>query len=130
MSGELTTGHVAAAGLGSIAAGLFGDAYVTAIESMGGTPTDNLVTALAQIPATGLSSDPMALAVGAACACAPWLAFARYLIRAGSYRNGEEHGSSRWGTVKEGRAFMDARDPPEQHTLQPRLRPGAQAREV
>ena len=111
MSGDLSAGHVAAAGIGSVAAGLVGNAYVTAIESMGGAPTDNLVNALAKIPTTGFSSDPMALAVGAACACAPWLAFARYLIRAGSYRNGEEHGSSRWGTVKEGKAFMDAKDP-------------------
>lgn len=29
----------------------------------------------------------------------------------GNRRNGEEHGSARWGTVREGRAFMDVRHP-------------------
>ena len=33
------------------------------------------------------------------------------LVRAGTYRQGEEHGSARWGTLKEGRAFMDRKDP-------------------
>ena len=60
---------------------------------------------------TGLTSEPMALAVGLMAACVPWAIWARNLVRAGTYRQGEEHGSARWGTLKEGRAFMDRKDP-------------------
>lgn len=52
----------------------------------------------------------MALAVGLMAACIPWAVWARSLVRAGTYRQGEEHGSARWGTLKEGRAFMDRKD--------------------
>ena len=107
---SVATGRQAAlAAAGSAAAFLAGDAYAAALSAMEGDLGSSLTGAILQIPATGLSADPLPLAVGAACACVPWIAWARFLIRAGSYRNGEEHGSSRWGTVKEGKAFMDQR---------------------
>ena len=100
-----------AAVIGSIAAFGAVDAYANTAAHLEGPLGETLATALSRIPEHGLSADPLPLAVGAAVACMPWLAWARYLIRAGSYRNGEEHGSSRWGSIKEGKAFSDIREP-------------------
>lgn len=100
-----------AAAIGSIAAFGAVNAYANMAAHLEGPLGETLATAVSRIPEYGLSADPLPLAVGAAAACMPWLAWARYLIRAGSYRNGEEHGSSRWGSVKEGKAFSDIREP-------------------
>ena len=109
---ELSTAKQALlAGAGSIAAFLAGDAYTAALQSLDGGLADNVTAALAQIPATGLSADPLPLAIGGACACLPWLGWARWLMGHGKRRDGEEHGSARWGTRAEGRAFMDLKDP-------------------
>ena len=109
---EISTGRQALlAGAGSAAAFVAGDAYTAALQSMGGPLADNVTAAIAQIPATGLSADPLPLCVGAAAACVPWVAWSRWLMGHGKRRDGEEHGSARWGTRSEGRAFMDLRHP-------------------
>jgi type IV secretion system protein VirD4 len=57
------------------------------------------------------SAEPLPLAVGLACAAGVWLAWARRLSLAGEHRSGEEHGSARWASPREARAFADHRDP-------------------
>lgn len=87
-----------------------GDALASG-ASASGFPSCGAAALLSAVPATGVTADPMALAVGLMAACIPWTVWARSLVRAGTYRQGEEHGSARWGTLKEGRAFMDPKDP-------------------
>ena len=94
----------------SIASFCAGDALASA-ASASGFPRCDALTLLSEMLETGLTSEPMALAVGLMAACVPWAIWARRLVRAGTYRQGEEHGSARWGTLKEGRAFMDRKDP-------------------
>lgn len=99
-----------AASAASIACFCAGDALASAASASGFPRCDALVL-LSEMLETGLTSEPMALAVGLMAACVPWAIWARRLVRAGTYRQGEEHGSARWGTLKEGRAFMDRKDP-------------------
>lgn len=99
-----------AAGAASAACFCAGDALAAAAAASG-FPACDAPVLLSAIPETGLAAEPMALAVGLMAACIPWAVWARSLVRAGTYRQGEEHGSARWGTLKEGRAFMDGKDP-------------------
>ena len=99
-----------AAGAASAACFCAGDALAAAAAASG-FPACDAPVLLSAIPETGLAAEPMALAVGLMAACIPWAVWARSLVRAGTYRQGEEHGSARWGTLKEGRAFMDSKDP-------------------
>ena len=39
--------------------------------------------------------------------CVVWLVWLRFVAFMGNYRAGEESGSARWGTLKEGKAFKD-----------------------
>lgn len=94
----------------SVVCFLAGD-VLTGAAFASGFPECDAMTLLSKVPETGLSTEPMALAVGLMAACIPWAIWARNLVRAGTYRQGEEHGSARWGTLKEGRAFMDAKNP-------------------
>ena len=98
-----------AAGAASAACFCAGDALAAAAAASG-FPACDAPVLLSAIPETGLAAEPMALAVGLMAACIPWAVWARSLVRAGTYRQGEEHGSARWGTLKEGRAFMDRKD--------------------
>lgn len=54
---------------------------------------------------------PSSLCAGLVAACGIWMVWAYSLSREGNYRQGEEHGSARWGTIKQGRKFMDAAHP-------------------
>ena len=56
----------------------------------------------------GFSADPIALCAAALGACAVWVASANHLMGSAGTRKGEEHGSSRWATKAEMRAFADA----------------------
>lgn len=67
-------------------------------------------------------SDPLSLALGAALACGVWLIWAKELERRGSYRRGEEHGSSRWATQKEMASYSDASHPDNNIILSRRSR--------
>lgn len=99
-----------AAALASAACFCIGDALAGA-AALSGFPARDVSALLAKALETGVTAEPMALAVGLMAACVPWAVWARGLMRAGTYRQGEEHGSSRWGTLKEGRAFRDAKGP-------------------
>ena len=92
------------------------DAYAACLLSIPGQPASNLAAALEALPAWlasghALSTEAGPLATGVVAACGVWIAWAYSLIREGNFRSGEEHGSARWGKRREGRKFMDARDP-------------------
>lgn len=74
------------------------------------------IEALAQLPgwiAGGGIGRANALAplTGVLAACAIWGIWVHRALRGGTFRRGEEHGSSRWGTVDEGKGFMNRDDP-------------------
>ena len=74
------------------------------------------IEALAQLPgwiAGGGIGRANALAplAGVLAACAIWGIWVHRALRGGTFRRGEEHGSSRWGTVDEGKGFMNRDDP-------------------
>ncbi len=92
------------------------DAYTACLLSIPGQPASNLAAALEALPAWlasghSLSAQAGPVATGVVAACGVWIAWAYSLIREGNFRSGEEHGSARWGKRREGRKFMDARDP-------------------
>lgn len=47
------------------------------------------------------------LLFGGACFLIIWMIWLRYVAFIGNYRSGEESGSARWGTLKEGKKFKD-----------------------
>lgn len=71
-----------------------GDALASAASASGFPACDALAT-LSSVPTTGITAEPVALAVGLMAACLPWAVWARCLVRACAYRRGEEHGSAR-----------------------------------
>ena len=100
----------------SAAAFAAADAYAACLLSLPGQPASNLAAALAALPAWlasghALSAEAGPVATGVVAACGVWIAWAYSLIREGNFRSGEEHGSARWGKRREGRRFMDGRDP-------------------
>lgn len=106
-------GATVAAGL-SAAAFAIGDVAAAAVPA--GAPADPESTisgVLSGIIAgtASPSAEPLPLAVGVACAAGVWLAWARRLSLAGEHRSGEEHGSARWASPREARAFADRGDP-------------------
>lgn len=58
-----------------------------------------------------LSEEPAAMLCGGAVFLVIWLVWLRYVAFMGNYRAGEESGSARWGTKKEGIAFKDRKNP-------------------
>ena len=107
-------GTIAAAVL-SVLAFFLGNAYVACLVAMEGHPVLNLQHGFEQLPAYvishgPLSAEPAALATGLVAACAVWMAWAYALAHGRPDREGEEHGSAKWGTRREGRRFMDAED--------------------
>lgn len=70
---------------------------------------DAFVTMWARIRETPftIAMDSTSLLAGAAMFVIVWLVWLRYVAFIGNYRSGEESGSARWGTVKEGKAFRD-----------------------
>ena len=100
----------------SIAAAAFANAYATCLLSLPGNPMNNLTSALQTLPdfvssRFPLSSSPAALAASLLAACAVWAAWAYSLTHRPGERVGEEHGSAKWGTKREGRNFLDVSDP-------------------
>lgn len=76
----------------------------------------DLLEALASMPswmASGgiKSANPLAPLAGILAACAVWGLWIHNALRGGTFRRGEEHGSARWGTIEEGKAFMNQEDP-------------------
>ena len=73
---------------------------------------DALVTMwnrIAQSPLT-IDMDATSLLAGFGFCCVIWLIWLRYVAFIGNYRSGEESGSARWGTMKEGKAFRDLKN--------------------
>ena len=54
-----------------------------------------------------LDLSATSLLIGLGMFCVVWLVWLRFVAFMGNYRAGEESGSARWGTLKEGRAFKD-----------------------
>ena len=54
-----------------------------------------------------LDLSATSLLVGLGMFCVVWLVWLRFVAFMGNYRAGEESGSARWGTLKEGKAFKD-----------------------
>lgn len=107
---------LAAAIAATPAAAATANLYAANLASIPGTPIENLAEAAATLPSYllaggGLSADPIALCAAALGACAVWVAYANHLMGSAGARKGEEHGSSRWATKAEMRAFSDAKDP-------------------
>lgn len=108
---------IAAAALLSAAAFLAGDLFASCAATMGGDPVSALSQAARALPGFALSRAlapdlaPLPTAVGVTCACGVWAAWAWRSARAGNYRRGEEHGSSRWATAREISRFADQSDP-------------------
>ena len=103
---------IAATPLAAAAANL----YAANLAALPGAPIGNLAAAAATLPSYlaaggGFSAEPIALCVALLGTCAVWVAYANHLMNGAGTRKGEEHGSSRWATKTEMRAFSDAKDP-------------------
>lgn len=119
-------GGAAAALALSLGAFAIADSYSACLLSLQGQPIANLFAALQKLPefilSNGLlSTDPASLAAGLLGSCAVWIAWAYSLTHGPGERQGEEHGSARWGTVREGRRFMDPDCPDENIILTKRF---------
>lgn len=115
MTGPAKARTVAAAAASAMAF-IAADAYAGCLLSLPGQPLANLGEAAEQLLPHVLShgpvsTEPAALATGVVAACAVWVAWAYALTHASGERAGEEHGSARWGTIREGRRFMDTAHP-------------------
>lgn len=71
-----------------------GDAMLTMWETIGDAPF-------------ALDMTSNSLLFGGACFLIIWMIWLRYVAFIGNYRSGEESGSARWGTLKEGKKFKD-----------------------
>ena len=94
---------------------LLGDLYVSNLLFLPGQPIMNLMEAVITLPGFvvgggGLSTEPAAICVGVLLVCSIWIAYSYHLMNAGSHRSGEEHGSSRWASKAEAKAFGDQKD--------------------
>lgn len=92
-----------------------GNLYVSNLMSLPGEPIMNLTSAVATLPSFiaqggGFTGEPAGICVGVLLVCAVWIAWSYRLMTKGT-RNGEEHGSARWATKAEMRAFGDAKTP-------------------
>ncbi len=109
---------------------VLGNLYVACLLSLEGMPIQNLSAAvfgLSHYVASGggMSGEAAAICVGVLAVCAVWLMVARWLLDAGTHRDGEEHGSARWATKREVRAFADRDDPDNNILLHQGMLPGA-----
>lgn len=95
----------------------FGNRYFEALASYPGQFLDHcgdaLLTMWARIRENPLllAMDTKALLAGFCMALVVWMVWLRHVVYIGNYRSGEESGSARWGTVKEGRRFRDLSNP-------------------
>ena len=108
-------GGIAAAIVASVIVFIAADSYAACLLSMEGQPIENLTATVSALPSFvashgPISPAPAALATGLLGACAVWMAWAYAISHGKPERVGEEHGSARWGSLREGRKFMDGRD--------------------
>lgn len=90
-----------------------GDRYAETLVTYPGQIFDHLSDAFLSMWQT-IKDAPLALDMtsnsllfGGACFLIIWMIWLRYVAFIGNYRSGEESGSARWGTVKEGKKFKD-----------------------
>ena len=101
----------------SVAGFYLGNRYFEALASYPGQFLDHcgdaLLTMWARIRENPLllAMDTKALLAGFCMALVVWMVWLRHVVYIGNYRSGEESGSARWGTVKEGRRFRDLSNP-------------------
>lgn len=110
----------------SIAAFLAANSYAACLLSLPGSPAANLAEALRLLPSFlaghgPLSLEAAALATGLVAASGVWCAWAWSLTHGLAQRRGEEHGSARWGSAREGRRFMNLEDPDQNILLTERF---------
>ena len=91
------------------------DSYAACLLSMEGQPIENLAAAVSALPAFVTAHGPVStelapLATGLLGSCSVWIAWSYALSHGKPERVGEEHGSARWGTRREGRKFMNEKD--------------------
>lgn len=99
----------------SVISFLAANAYTACLLSLPGNPVSNLTAAFSHLPSYLIGHGPLsleaaALATGLVAACSVWCAWAWSLTHGTAQRQGEEHGSARWGTVRGGRRFMNTED--------------------
>ena len=101
----------------SIAGFYLGNRYFEALASYPGQFLDHcgdaLLTMWPRIHENPfyLDMDKKALLVGFCMLLVVWMVWLRHVVYIGNYRSGEESGSARWGTVKEGKRFRDLSNP-------------------
>ena len=111
----MTAAGVVTAAVLSVAAFLLANAYAACLLALPGSPALNLAAALEGLPSYLLGHGPLSLdaaarATGLVAASGVWCAWAWSLTHGRAERQGEEHGSARWGSVREGRRFMNLKD--------------------
>ena len=90
-----------------------GDRYAETLVTYPGQIFDHLSDAMLTMWQTikdapfALDMTSNSLLFGGACFLIIWMIWLRYVAFIGNYRSGEESGSARWGTVKEGKKFKD-----------------------
>ncbi|MEE0846112.1 MAG: type IV secretory system conjugative DNA transfer family protein [Eggerthellaceae bacterium] len=92
-----------------------GNLYVSNLVTLSGEPIMNLTLAVQTLPGFvlgggALTAEPAAICAGVLLVCAIWIAWSYRLMSAGTRRAGEEHGSARWATRAEMRAFGDPKN--------------------
>lgn len=91
-----------------------GDRYAETLVTYPGQIFDHLSDAFLSMWQTikdapfALDMTSNSLLFGGACFLIIWMIWLRYVAFIGNYRSGEESGSARWGTVKEGKKFKEA----------------------
>jgi type IV secretion system protein VirD4 len=109
----------------SIAAAAFANAYATCLLSLPGNPISNLTSAFETLPTSFRAgsralTSPAALAASLLAACAVLGGLGVLADASSGERVGEEHGSAKWGTKREGRNFLDVSDPSNTTSSSPR----------
>lgn len=90
-----------------------GDRYAETLVTYPGQIFDHLGDAMLTMWETirvspfTLDMTSNSLLFGGACFLIIWMIWLRYVAFIGNYRSGEESGSARWGTLKEGKKFKD-----------------------
>lgn len=92
-----------------------GDRYAETLVTYPGQIFDHLSDAFLSMWQTikdapfALDMTSNSLLFGGACFLIIWMIWLRYVAFIGNYRSGEESGSARWGTVKEGKGLCKSR---------------------
>lgn len=92
----------------------FGNRYGEALAAYSGMPFEHWGDAFGSMwpliteNPVHIDMSTTAIIVGVILFFVVWLVWLRYIAFIGNFRAGEESGSARWGTLKEGKAFKDA----------------------